>query len=103
MEEMDLLAGAVAYKHCNAAPQTSEAKSNQEPGKMEMKRPLTIVTASVDRIDLLNSLLIYRDLCLSGTPSLYFGVSFVVYSLRVCVLCWIVIHGNIDTDRKFDT
>lgn len=59
MEDLDALAGAISYKHC-------------DDGKFESS-PLTIVTASVDRIDFLKPFGV-SDLRLSG------HVTFVGYS-----------------------
>jgi acyl-coenzyme A thioesterase 9 len=51
MEDLDVLAAMAAYKHCWAA---------------RPARPLTIVTASVDRMDLLNMLRPDLDMRASG-------------------------------------
>lgn len=59
MEDLDALAGAIAYKH------TDDGKPNS--------MPLTIVTASVDRIDWLKTLDVC-DLRLSGHVT-YVGYS----------------------------
>ena len=59
MEDLDALAGAISYKH------TDDGKPDSSP--------LTIVTASVDRIDLLKPLGVC-DLRLSGHVT-YVGYS----------------------------
>jgi acyl-coenzyme A thioesterase 9 len=59
MEDLDALAGAISYKH------TDDGKTDSSP--------LTIVTASVDRIDLLKPLGVC-DLRLSGHVT-YVGYS----------------------------
>jgi len=59
MEDLDALAGAISYKH------TDDGKTDSSP--------LTIVTASVDRIDLLKPLGL-SDLRLSGHVT-YVGYS----------------------------
>lgn len=59
MEDLDALAGAISYKHA-------------DDGKADSS-PLTIVTASVDRIDLLKPLGV-SDLRLSGHVT-YVGYS----------------------------
>lgn len=59
MEDLDALAGAISYKH------TDDGKTDSSP--------LTIVTASVDRIDLLKPLGM-SDLRLSGHVT-YVGYS----------------------------
>ncbi|KAF9313362.1 Acyl-coenzyme A thioesterase 9, mitochondrial [Linnemannia elongata] len=59
MEDLDALAGAISYKHC-------------DDGKLESS-PLTIVTASVDRIDFLKPFGV-SDLRLSGHVT-YVGYS----------------------------
>jgi acyl-coenzyme A thioesterase 9 len=61
----DALAGTIAYTHCD----------DEDPAT----RPLTIVTASVDRIDLTDRLEASEDLRLSGHVS-YVGTRCV----RVC-------------------
>ena len=59
MEDLDALAGAISYKHCD------DGKSDSSP--------LTIVTASVDRIDFLKPFGV-SDLRLSGHVT-YVGYS----------------------------
>jgi acyl-coenzyme A thioesterase 9 len=59
LEDLDAMAGAISYKHC-------------DDGKPD-SAPLTIVTASVDRIDFLKPWGI-RDLRLSGHVT-YVGFS----------------------------
>lgn len=58
IEDIDALAGSVAYKHCLGA-------FSEGAGSL----PLTIVTASVDRIDLIRPLAIHSDVRLSGCVS----------------------------------
>ncbi|KAF9355784.1 hypothetical protein BGX26_006134 [Mortierella sp. AD094] len=59
MEDLDALAGAISYKHCD------DGKTNSQP--------IIIVTAAVDRIDFLNPFGV-RDLRLSGNVT-YVGYS----------------------------
>lgn len=68
MEDMDSIAGAVAYKHCQAtAPIRSLENSLQKPaGSSSTVRELVIVTASVDRIWLLDNLSLDKDYSLDG-------------------------------------
>ena len=51
LEDLDSLAGEIAYKHTDG---------------LDPRRPVTIVTASVDRIEMLNNILPYFDLRLDG-------------------------------------
>lgn len=68
LEDLDALSGAIAYKHCD----------DQDHRTL----PLAIVTASVDRIDLLNTLDIDRDMKLSGHVT-YVGSSSMEITVRV--------------------
>ncbi|CCG82424.1 putative Acyl-CoA thioester hydrolase [Taphrina deformans PYCC 5710] len=68
LEDLDALSGAIAYKHCDDLNHRT--------------LPLAIVTASVDRIDLLNSLEIDRDMRLSGHVT-YVGSSSMEITVRV--------------------
>ena len=52
LEDLDSLAGSISYLHCDDGQENSD--------------PLTIVTASLDRIDLHSSIPIDQDLKLSG-------------------------------------
>jgi acyl-coenzyme A thioesterase 9 len=52
LEDLDALAGSISYVHCDDG-------RNDTP-------PLTIVTASVDRIDLLKSIPRHEDISISG-------------------------------------
>lgn len=74
MEDLDALAGAISYKH------TDDGKTDSSP--------LTIVTASVDRIDLLKPLGVC-DLRLSGHVT-YVGYSSMESKLFVGVYCFVV-------------
>lgn len=69
IEDIDALAGSIAYKHSlvptsSLSHQGSFSKSNDE-----QSLPITIVTASVDRIDLQQKLNIHENLKLSGCVS----------------------------------
>ncbi|KAJ3101395.1 Acyl-coenzyme A thioesterase 9, mitochondrial [Phlyctochytrium planicorne] len=68
MEDLDALAGSVAYRHC-------------DDGRDDTP-PLTIVTASVDRIDMINRIPVDKDICLSGCVT-YVGTSSMEISLRI--------------------
>lgn len=68
LEDLDALSGAIAYKHCD--------------DQNHRTLPLAIVTASVDRIDLLNALEIDRDMKLSGHVT-YVGSSSMEITVRV--------------------
>ena len=63
IEDMDALAGSIAYKH-TLEPLSSTMTSNVM--EYDISLPVTIVTASVDRIDLRQRLDIHEDLKLSG-------------------------------------
>ncbi|BFZ65420.1 hypothetical protein YB2330_006586 [Saitoella coloradoensis] len=67
-EDLDALSGMIAYRHC-------------EDGDVHTL-PLRIVTASVDRIDLLNPLTADKDLKLSGHVA-YVGKSSMNITIRV--------------------
>jgi len=67
MEDLDALAGSIAYRHCDDGD--------------ALTRPLTIVTASVDRIWLLAPLCADHDLRLRGHVS-WVGTS----SMEVSIL-----------------
>jgi hypothetical protein len=96
LEDMDAMAGAIAYSHCDDnTPETT---------------PLTIVTASVDRIDLLRRPSVNEDTRLSGTFAFtrilrliqifvhikcYFYLTLMVsFWNRDGNLCWTLINGN---------
>lgn len=68
LEDLDATSGAIAYKHCD--------------DRDHRTLPLAIVTASVDRIDLLNPLEIDRDMKLSGSVT-YVGTSSMQITIRV--------------------
>ena len=68
LEDLDATSGAIAYKHCD--------------DRDHRTLPLAIVTASVDRIDLLNPLEIDRDMKLSGNVT-YVGTSSMEITIRV--------------------
>ncbi|KAG0002032.1 hypothetical protein BGZ80_002781 [Entomortierella chlamydospora] len=71
MEDLDALAGAISYKHA-------------DDGKIGSS-PLTIVTASVDRIDLLKPLVV-SDIRLSGHVS-YVGFSSMEIFMKMEEIC----------------
>ena len=58
LEDLDAMAGNVAFKHADDNNPTT--------------RPLTIVTASVDRIQLIHQLFPDRDLIMKGKKFNYF-------------------------------
>lgn len=68
LEDLDAMSGAIAYAHCD--------------DRDHRTLPLAIVTASVDRIDLLNPLEIDRDMKLSGNVT-YVGSSSMEITVRV--------------------
>ncbi|KAI8850839.1 HotDog domain-containing protein [Chytridium lagenaria] len=68
LEDLDALAGSVAYRHC-------------DDGRDDTP-PLTIVTASVDRIDMINRIPVDKDICLSGCVT-YVGTSSMEISLKM--------------------
>lgn len=68
MEDLDALAASIAFSHCDQSDST--------------KAPITVVTAAVDRIDLLNNLRTDLDLKLSGHVT-YVGSSSMEVTLRV--------------------
>ncbi|KGG52178.1 acyl-thioester [Mitosporidium daphniae] len=65
IEDIDALAGSIAYKH--ALEPLPQSPGNDDAAKHETLLPITIVTASVDRIDLQQRLDIHEDLRLSGS------------------------------------
>lgn len=68
LEDLDALAGAISYRHADDANHRT--------------LPLAIVTASVDRLDLLNALEIDRDMRLAGHVT-YVGKSSMEITIRV--------------------
>lgn len=67
-EDLDALSGSIAYLHCDDGDPATP--------------PLTIVTASVDRIDLLDSLSLNEDYKLSGFVT-YVGTSSMEVSIKM--------------------
>mmetsp|Transcript_35562 Transcript_35562/g.92714 ORF Transcript_35562/g.92714 Transcript_35562/m.92714 type:complete len:502 (-) Transcript_35562:823-2328(-) len=65
LEDLDAIAGVCAYKHC-----------------LPLKKPMTIVTAACDRMDLFSPLTLKKDLCISGNV-IYTGKSSMEIFLQV--------------------
>ncbi|KAJ3143985.1 Acyl-coenzyme A thioesterase 9, mitochondrial [Irineochytrium annulatum] len=68
LEDLDALAGSAAYRHC-------------DDGRDDTP-PLTIVTASVDRIDLINRIPVEEDIRMEGRVT-YVGTSSMEVSLKM--------------------
>lgn len=85
IEDIDALAGSIAYKH--ALEPLPQSPGNDDAAKHETLLPITIVTASVDRIDLQQRLDIHEDLRLSGC------VSFIG-------MFWFLIHRKLFNGRS---
>jgi acyl-coenzyme A thioesterase 9 len=71
LEDLDALAGSIAYLHCD--------------DNMAETLPLTIVTASVDRIDLLGRIVCDEDYKISGNVT-YVGKSSMEISMQLEIL-----------------
>lgn len=76
MEDFDAMAGSIAYKHCSP-----KIVSNSNMEEFE-DLPFLIVTASVDRIDLLNPLRPDLDMKIYGHVT-YVGSSSMEVTIRV--------------------
>lgn len=83
MEDLDALAASIAYKHAH----------DGRDGYL----PLTIVTASVDRIDLLEVLRYCRSSSFNLSVKARLGFAF----KWICDVCWKIFYGSHNQSRVF--
>lgn len=71
LEDLDAFAAEIGYVHVSIPLFSFQPKTNQADG-FNKERPLTIVTASCDRIDLFTPLTADRDIVMPSRTPRYF-------------------------------
>ena len=92
LEDLDAFAASIAYRHCLPSKAAGISVEELFPGQL----PLTIVTASMDRMDLLNPLRPDLDIKMYGNVT-YVGKSSMEVTVRVACL------GNPRSQDEIDT